>query len=287
MSEKDRITKRIFIVGAARSGTTLVQSLFASHPDLCSFPETHFFRATVPKISWMRPLKKYGSGERRIMGELLNRAGDGSLLHLLPQSTWSTERWSAAIIRILDEHCLKRDYSAWVEKTPMHLYYIHLISSVSPDSRFIHVIRNGQDVVASLYEASHKHPEYFGGARSVNRCIRRWKHDVSISRRFVDSDNHVHVMYENIVVDPERELKHICDAIGIAFSKKMLSYETEAATLRLPEETWKVRNSEPIRKTRKFETLFSQERQDYILRKMRNIDLKAFQLQNSTPQKRE
>ncbi|MFT6629815.1 MAG: hypothetical protein ACJA1R_003098, partial [Flavobacteriales bacterium] len=33
----------IFVIGAPRSGTTLVQSLLAAHPQLTSVPETSFF----------------------------------------------------------------------------------------------------------------------------------------------------------------------------------------------------------------------------------------------------
>ena len=36
--------KRIFLVGAPRSGTTILQSLLAAHPKITSFPETKFFQ---------------------------------------------------------------------------------------------------------------------------------------------------------------------------------------------------------------------------------------------------
>jgi hypothetical protein len=35
--------KRIFLVGAPRSGTTILQSLLAAHPEVISFPESKFF----------------------------------------------------------------------------------------------------------------------------------------------------------------------------------------------------------------------------------------------------
>ena len=48
------IERRIFIVGVPRSGTTLVQSLLASHTAMTSFTESHFFRknfSIVPLLS--------------------------------------------------------------------------------------------------------------------------------------------------------------------------------------------------------------------------------------------
>ena len=37
------IEKRVFVVGVPRSGTTLVQSLLATHSTATSFTESHFF----------------------------------------------------------------------------------------------------------------------------------------------------------------------------------------------------------------------------------------------------
>ena len=37
------IDRRVFVVGVARSGTTLVQSLLAAHSTMTSFTESHFF----------------------------------------------------------------------------------------------------------------------------------------------------------------------------------------------------------------------------------------------------
>ena len=40
-----KVKERVFIVGVPRSGTTLIQSLLASHPQIETFPESHFFPA--------------------------------------------------------------------------------------------------------------------------------------------------------------------------------------------------------------------------------------------------
>ena len=48
------ISKRVFIVGVARSGTTLIQSMLANHSAIHTFPESHFFRLTIPKRKLLR-----------------------------------------------------------------------------------------------------------------------------------------------------------------------------------------------------------------------------------------
>lgn len=44
-----KIEGRFFIVGFPRSGTTLLQSLLAAHPQIASFPESYFFPNAVEK----------------------------------------------------------------------------------------------------------------------------------------------------------------------------------------------------------------------------------------------
>ena len=44
---KSENPKKIFIVGVGRSGTSLLQSMFASHPEVKFIPETAFIRRYV------------------------------------------------------------------------------------------------------------------------------------------------------------------------------------------------------------------------------------------------
>ena len=44
---KPEITKRIFLIGCPRSGTTIAQVMLAGHPEILSFPETQFFKWAV------------------------------------------------------------------------------------------------------------------------------------------------------------------------------------------------------------------------------------------------
>ncbi|MEM9163612.1 MAG: sulfotransferase, partial [Cyanobacteria bacterium P01_F01_bin.4] len=42
-SDSKKQIGKFFVVGCSRSGTTLLQSLLASHPEIISFPESKFF----------------------------------------------------------------------------------------------------------------------------------------------------------------------------------------------------------------------------------------------------
>ena len=207
MHSKNKIKSRIFIVGAARSGTTLLQSMLSSHPELYSFPETHFFSATIPRDRWKRIFALFGEKKHHYVQKYLDRVGAAYLSGRLPKFTASHRRWARGLMTILDELTLEKNYEKWIEKTPMHLYYLDLIASIEPKAQFVHIIRNGEDVVASLYEVSHKKPEYFGGSRTIQQCISRWKHDISISHKYIRNPHHHILSYEQLVASPETILQ--------------------------------------------------------------------------------
>ncbi|MDP6457082.1 MAG: sulfotransferase [Candidatus Marinimicrobia bacterium] len=275
-TSKEQIRKRIFVVGAARSGTTLLQSMLASHPGIHSFPETHFFRGTVPKRWWLRLVKRYGAAERSFISSFLERIEHPELVRHLPHHTWSQKAWAKSLLRILDDICTAAGFSIWLEKTPMHLYFTDLITLIAPQTMFVHLIRSGEDVVASLYEASRSDPEFFAGARSKSQCIRRWKRDITISKRSVGVRNHSFVKYEQLVDEPKENLSRLCDELGLKFSDQMLDYRAAAEKFVLPEESWKKKAKETLEKSSKFEQVFSADEQTYIRQKIRTIDLTPF-----------
>ena len=270
------IKKRVFIVGTARSGTTLVQSMLASHTSVFSPPETHFFRRTIPKRLWMRPSKWYGKSEIETIRRLLKKIGYNDLSALLPRFTFDTSKWVESLINIIDQMCIRENKNIWLEKTPLHLYYIDLITSVEPETVFVHVLRRGEDVIASLYDVSRKYPEYFSGPQSINRCIYLWKKNLRISSKYIGKNNHVHVLYEKLVSRPEEILRKTCKVIGLDFSTDMLNYTHKAQAVQLTEEKWKLSNIKPLQKSSKFKKVFTKKQQAYIRHILRNDSLSRF-----------
>ena len=261
-------------MGAARSGTTLLQSMIASHPDIHSFPETHFFTDTIPFYVWQRSFKLHGRKDREFVSSFLHRIDAGKFEDLLPGVTISNKKWIRTLLSILDELTIEKDSSIWLEKTPMHLYYIDNIASVDPDAIFIHTIRNGEDIVASIYDVSHKKPEFFGGERTIEQCINRWKIDVKISNKYAGRENHFIIKYENLVASPENVLKALFNGIDILWNDAVLDYKSKAAKLTFPEEAWKARNTGDIQVAKKFDTIFSPEEQQYIRDELIGVNTK-------------
>jgi Sulfotransferase family len=116
-------TRFIFVVGAPRSGTTLLAEMLSSHPDICSSPETHYFSRYTKKYSWaarmMESTRKQhfqtivqdvGAQILGLSAEVLSQIGRQHA-HL------STNIRSVLLIRLLDAYSSRNNKSVCCEKT--------------------------------------------------------------------------------------------------------------------------------------------------------------------------
>lgn len=218
--------KRIFLVGAPRSGTTILQSLLAAHPEIISFPESKFFHYLL----YEEFATKLPSRLETFFRDEINRP---EFLHDFDNSQ-TDENKAAWFVRILDGLAVEGNKSIWLEKTPEHIYFIEDIQRLVPDAKFIHILRNGMDTIASLYEATRTFSNLWGGVWDLEHCIERWKDAVLISHKYVNESRHMFVKYEELIDNKNLVLAGICDFIGIEYDAAMLiNYKKNAANLSL------------------------------------------------------
>ncbi len=276
--------RRLFLVGCPRSGTTLLQSLLAAHSQVVSFPESHFYNTMTTSRFGLRQLGLASPRIRARFFEFLEQIGHPEMRRYLPRHAVSRRQYSRAFIAVLDAVARQQNKHVWLEKTPRHLQYIDDIRGFVPESKFIHLVRHGEDVVASLYEVVNQHPERWpsipasDAASCVARCLDRWVQSVALSRRYVGEPNHAMVRYERLVEAPEAVMKGLCEFIGISFEARMLErYADHAATLVMPFETWKQSVTQAIASgpERKFDRLFNEAQKRHISARVAEVDLAA------------
>jgi len=286
-------TQRAFIVGCPRSGTTLLQSMIASHPKVVSFPETHFFSGTLPINSFLRPFKVFGAGSRDFVKQYLTQNGYSSITpfeDLSPYKFFSHPQWCQLLIDIIDKMTVREaakkdigDFVLGLEKTPRHLHYISSIEHSKGKNKFLHILRNGPDVVASLHMATNKYPNQWGGARSVKKCISWWNNSTKASMKYRNSSNHCFVSYEQLISDPEKVVKSICRFLDVTYDPSMIqSFHQTAGALMQKNEKWKSKNTQQdLSKSNKLNKQFDDATIAYINNKVKDVDLKQFHHQNS------
>lgn len=275
MQSEPGIDMRIFIVGVPRSGTTLVQSLLAAHGKTTSFTESHFFSrhfAFLPLLS--RPiLTKYpGPRLREFFSENDERppkaAGWFDAKGRRAFLPFLTRPATRQFFRVLDELTLRRDRSIWVEKTPKHLRYIPLIETVSERRTcFIHVIREGLEVVASLHGASQSWERPY----DLDACVRRWNRDVGFSLKRITATNDHFVFYEDLTSQPEETLRQLLAALGVGWEPDILErYGRASDRLITRREAWKEGVGRSIRRSRTSDRALTPEQRDRVMRALRH-----------------
>lgn len=257
------IRTRIFVVGVPRSGTTLVQSLLAAHGELTSFTESHFFSRCFrpfPRLSGALLVRDPRPRLREFLEQNgVDRASDmaaeaGSRLRssLPPRPLWPFA--SRAVARqffgVLDDLTRQRGAGGWVEKTPRHLRFVPFLERVLTDGRpprFIHVIRNGFETVASLNAAS----RIWERPYDLATCVDRWNADVRFSLGRVDCPHDRFVFYEDLTSRPEETVAELIGWLELTPQADIVErYGERTESLVTEAETWKSNVAGGVRRAR-------------------------------------
>ena len=251
----------------------------AAHPLVFSFPESHFF----PKVFSTSKIKRIfglsSKDAKKSAIAFLNVMSKQHLLNRVPGKTVCVKSYIRFFADILDIITLENGKKIWIEKTPQHLFYIKRIERYMKNTKFLHVVRNGEDVVASLYDVTHKYPEMWGGARTINQCVKRWENDLKITKKYVSQQNHIAVKYEELVDNPEKIIKLVCEFIGVEFHKMMLKkYRIQSNKILQKGENWKQEVQEKIanNNSKKFFCTFNHEEREYIKKSLQKCTSSAF-----------
>ncbi len=269
MRRASEINGRFFIVGSARSGTTLLQSMIASHSRVFSFPESHFFCTAAPRG---RVRGRLGivrrPRARSAFNGLLKSLERPDLAHMFPSQSPLFRSHARSFMKVIDMVALADGKDYWVEKTPHHIDFIPLIDSVIPNAHFIHVLRDGRDVLASQFHANNQDPEYWGNW-PLPKMIGQWNSDVTISLGYRGTPRHLVVHYEDVLQDPEACLRRVADFMGIEFEESMLRHWESADRVVGWRKTdpWMQKAFQPLEDTRlkKFFEVFTEDQRRQIV----------------------
>jgi hypothetical protein len=274
---KSAVNKRVFIVGCSRSGTTLLQTLLASHENTITFPETQFFpsilRGRIPYRQALAHLGIATGKEVDYLKDMLRQFDREDLIPLLPDQSWRIERNIDAYVSLLDFMAAEQGKPIWIEKTPLNILWIDMIEEYVPASIIVHMIRDGRDVIASIVDRQRKNPDYFDG-QDIEYGIKLWNQCLAETDKHIVKDNHLLVSYDGITKNPIRETNKIGLEIGLEYNEAMIENRGRAADRAiLDSESWKSDVAKTIKKRSKYDMIFS----DYEKHQIENqLNLKLY-----------
>ncbi|XWN30996.1 MAG: sulfotransferase [Devosia sp.] len=254
MSDTNRWEGPLFVVGASRSGTAMMRSIFNRHPLIQLAGETHYFddlrvrssissRGPVPKhqeamcADYFRALddRPYGMRGNPARSPLSQDALIGRAKSL-----------GGGLDAYFESHC--RDVAAragkrvWGEKTPRHIFRLNDILTAFPSARVICMVRDPRAVVASYRDWRNQgglNPEndddYKGAIKAEERRAKLsyniviatllWRGTVNaaVKARNAFGRERVHIArYEDITHNPSETVAQLCEWLDIPFETAML-----------------------------------------------------------------
>lgn len=229
----------VFIVGFARSGTTLCQRLVCEYLGLPTLPETHFFE----RLDNYHPSDRFISpeGARGLLNELsgllpIDLANYRDLLALDPV------RIRDLFLRLVGEQLGSRSLALrgrWVEKTPLHAVYAPRIGRMFSRAQFICMVRHPELAFASRRELNEPGKGWGEAWRPIEALCKEWR-GVMASIRDFDEHQPGRVLYvrlEDLSTRPRRELNRIARFLQIEPDGGR--DEVDESKLLQPFETWK------------------------------------------------
>lgn len=210
----------VFITGAPRSGTTMLASVLASRNDTIAINEMHYIhellkeqriKGSVPENKQLRKLKN-----NNFIKQLDIVDNPIELKKLIREDFRDT------VFNILntakEKYYPDKEIKYWVEHTPHNHHYDITLRDQFPNSKFVHIIRDGRAVYSSTKQMPWGLKDVVSGAIS-------WRRQVSHCMELDSKDFFYTVRYKDFVLDPENELKKICDFLGWDFRETMLNAE--------------------------------------------------------------
>jgi hypothetical protein len=221
----DEIFSPFFIVGSGRSGNTLLRRVITGHPGVYIPPETYVLGSCV------RTFEKYSYLDWRILSRIILSMFAFSQdfetfpiqsLHPIYQEIKRYPHEKRSLDQIINAFYVfmlkqaKPSAFIWGDKTPMNSFYLDDIDRVFPRARYIHIIRDGCDVISSYLE--------MGRYSTTKAAATRWRKAVTVCRNFGMKvpERYLEVRYETLVTQPKSVMRDICEFLDVGFRQSMI-----------------------------------------------------------------
>jgi DNA-binding transcriptional ArsR family regulator len=207
-----------FIVGAPRSGTTLLRLMLDSHPDLAIPPETGFLpRAARLHLSLLLRPRLFNLVTRSTPAWSDFHLDRSEFCQALEQiRPFTVSEGIRAFYRL---YAQKHGKFRSGDKTPLYALEMPAIRSLLPEAHFIHIIRDGRDVALSLRKT------WFTPSKEITALARYWVRIVKTARaQGRNSSTYFELRYEDLLTDTEVNLRAICRSLQLDFHPCMLEY---------------------------------------------------------------
>jgi len=210
--EGDPSSAPVFVLGMPRSGSTLIEQILASHPQIHGAGErTDLETAVSAVLNAGGQSSQYPECVPALDGAALKRIGQGYLTRLPALADGK--------VHIVD-------------KSPGNFLKIGLIRMILPNARIIHTTRHPIDTCVSCYSKLFTSGQYFSyDLGELGRYYRCYRELMAHWRSVLPPGTMLDVSYEEVVDDLEGQARRMIDYCGLRWDDRCLSFDKTNRTI--------------------------------------------------------
>ena len=199
----------VFLIGFPRSGTTLLDTILRSHPEIDVLEEKPLINSVeqIIKSKFKCSLDK--------LHNLTNKDLDYLRNHYL---------------EILRNNCDNKNAKILIDKFPFQTVCLPLINLLFPNSKIIFTHRNPYDTVLSCFQQSFEPNNAMANFRSIESASRIYDLTMSIWLDYKEKlkINHITSKYEDLIEDFDKHILKILNFLDVSWDENIKNYRNTA-----------------------------------------------------------
>lgn len=212
-----------FVVGNDRSGTTVLRLVLDRSREAAVPPESMFLLDLAP-VRRRGGLDDPGRAARFVADvwrhprvRLWNLPGGPPPV---PAGLGHAAAYRFAVESPFRAYAARDGKQRFGDKTPAYVHAVDELVAVWPDARVVVLVRDARDVALSIRRVPFGPNNVYAAARWWARGIRA---GLEAERRYPGQV--LTVRYEDLVADPEAEVRRVCGHVGLGYNSDMLAIE--------------------------------------------------------------
>ncbi len=213
------------MIGTQRSGSNLLRLMLNQLNSVSAPHPPHILERFVPLLPAYGDLKDQSNfselagdvcklieynpvpwdGLQLTAGEIISRCNNNSI---------------EEIFRVVYElRARSQQAHIWICKSMVNIQFVNLLE---PDIKplYLHLFRDGRDVALSFMKA-------IVGEKHIYFIAKQWREEQEAALRLmntIESHRFIQVQYEDLLANPEKEIKSLCTFIGAEYDPSVLSF---------------------------------------------------------------
>jgi Flp pilus assembly protein TadD len=200
--------RHVFLVGFPRSGTTLLEQVLASHPDVATMQERTCLMDSAAAF--------FGSD------------ADLDRLAALPET--ELESWRAAYWRRVGETEPPISKPVFVDKMPLNAVFLPLIAKLFPQAKILFALRDPRDVVLSCFRRRFAMNAGMLEFTALDTCVAYYGAVMALMQVYREklALEMFEARHESLVADFDGEARRLCDFLELDFRDEMRAFAGRA-----------------------------------------------------------